>query len=157
MLGSRMFSTATLVALSSIGCAQAERAETGEIESAGAVEAFALRAGDCFNDQDRGSDEVSNVPGVPCSEAHDNEIYAAFDLQMSEWPGLDRVGELADDGCLERFETAIGAPYEESVLVYWHLIPTEASWRYLKDREVLCAAYHKDLERLTRSVLGSRM
>jgi len=58
---------------------------------------------------------------------------------------------------MERFEAAIGASYEESVLVIWRLIPTEGSWNLRKDREVLCAAYHMDLEKLTGTVLGSGM
>ena len=58
---------------------------------------------------------------------------------------------------MERFEAAIGASYEESVLVIWRLIPTEGSWNLRNDREVLCAAYHMDLEKLTGTVLGSGM
>jgi hypothetical protein len=155
MLRSLVLCTVVPLALSSFGCAPAERAETGEIESAGAVDAFALRVGDCFDDQS--GSEVLDVPGVPCSEPHDNEIYAVFDLQGNEWPGKDVVSSLAEEGCFERFEAAIGASYEESVLVFWPLIPTEGSWRGRKDREVLCAAYHMDLEKLTGSVLASGM
>lgn len=144
-----------VLTLSSLACAPAERADTGEIESAGAVGAFSLRVGDCFDDP---SDlEVVRVPGVPCSEPHDNEIYAGFDLPGSAWPGDDVVSELAEAGCHERFQEAIGASYEESVLLYWPLTPTEGSWRSRKDREVLCAAYHLELEKLTQSVLGSGM
>lgn len=156
MLRSLMLCAVAFISLSIIGCT-AERAETGEIESAGSVDAFSLRVGDCFDDQAAGVTEVEDVPGVPCTEPHDNEIYAAFDLEMAEWPGEKVAGEVADAGCMERFEAAIGAPYEESVLVFWRLIPTAGSWEYRKDREVLCAAYHMDLEKLTQSVLGSGM
>lgn len=155
MLRSLLLCTVGLLSLSSFGCAPAERSDTGEIESAGSVDAFTLRVGDCFNDQSE--TEVAEVPGVPCSDPHDNEIYAAFDLQMSEWPGEDRAGELAAEGCLERFQAAIGATYEESIFDFWHLIPTQDSWDLRDDREVLCAAYHVELEKLTQSVLGSGM
>ena len=154
MLRSLMLCT-VLLTLSSFACAPAERAETGEIESAGSVDAFALRVGDCFNDQS--GTEVSDVPGVPCSEPHDNEVFAAFDLQMSAWPGDEVASEAADQGCLERFQAAIGATYEESIFEFFHLIPTADSWNIRDDREVLCAAYHIELEKLTQSVIGSGM
>jgi hypothetical protein len=35
---------------------------------------------------------------------------------------------------------AIGATYDESVLVVTTLFPTEASWDRRKDREVVCVA-----------------
>ncbi|MDH5761070.1 MAG: septum formation family protein [Gemmatimonadota bacterium] len=114
-----------------------------------------MRVGDCFDDQS--GTVVNDVPGVPCNEPHDNEVYAAFDVQMSEWPGEDVVTEMAENGCLDRFEEVVGIPYEESVLIVSHLIPTEQSWKARKDREILCVAYHMDLEKLTRSVIGSGM
>ena len=144
-----------LLLLMNTGCAPAERSETGEIETAGSVDAFTIRVGDCYNDRTTDPQEVTDVPGVPCTEPHDNEVYATFDLPMSEWPGEDRVNELADDGCLERFKGAIGATYEESVLMITTLIPTKGSWAEMGDREVVCVAYHMDLEKLTGTVLNS--
>ena len=149
-----------LIVIVNLGCSPAERSESGEIESAGSVDAFALRVGDCYDDQMFSSDgfsEVSDVPGVPCSVAHDNEVYATFDLSGSEFPGDDEVVELADEGCLDRFEGAIGATYEESVLLITTLYPTRASWTQAEDREVICGAYHMELEKLTGSVLNSGM
>ena len=157
MFGSRALCVAILLTLSSLGCSPAERGETGEIESAGSVDAFTIRVGDCFNDQSTMSGEVSDVPGVPCEEPHDNEVYATFGLPPGAWPGEDQVTELSDEGCLDRFESAIGATYEESVLVVTTLFPTEASWDRRKDREVVCIAYHMDLDKLTGSVLNSGM
>lgn len=152
-----MLMAPTLLLLLCLGCAPAERGESGEIETAGAVDAFAMRVGDCFNDQTALSGEVSDVPGVPCSEPHDNEVYSTFDLTMAEWPGEERAYEVADEGCLERFEAAIGASYDESVLMITTLIPSKGSWAQVGDREVVCAAYHMELEKLTGSVLSSGM
>ena len=145
-----------LIPLAIVGCGAAERGDSGEIERAGGVDAFTLRVGDCYNDRVFGGDQVSDVPGIPCGEAHDNEVYATFDLPGGAWPGSEFVDEAADLGCLERFQGAIGATYEESVLMYTTLYPTEGSWEERSDREVICAAYHMELEKLTGSVLGSR-
>ncbi len=67
----------SLVALASFGCAPAERGETGEIEAAGSVDAFAMQVGDCFDDQSGQPGEVSDVPGVPCEEPHDNQVFGS--------------------------------------------------------------------------------
>lgn len=132
----------------------AERNAAGEITSAGAVDAFAVRVGDCFDDEAFASTEISEVPGVPCAQAHDNEVYAAFDIS-GEWPGDARVEELAYEGCFDRFAGAIGKSYEESVIDYTTIFPSEGSWKQRDDREVLCVAYHMEGEKLTGSVLAS--
>ena len=80
-----------------------------------------------------------------------------FDVALDKWPGLDRVNEIADQGCLERFPAAIGTSYEESVLYITNLVPTQGSWEQGDDREVVCVAYHMDLDKLTGSVLGTGM
>ncbi len=144
-----------LLLLMSAGCSPAERSETGEIETAGSVDAFTIRVGDCFDDQFTFGDEVSDVPGVPCTDPHDNEVYAKFDLQVSEWPGDDRANELADEGCLDRFERAIGARFDDSILQITTMIPTAGSWAERGDREVVCIAYHMELDKLTGTVLNS--
>ena len=143
------------VLLFSIGCSPAERGDSGEIETAGSVDAFKMQVGDCFDDQTAFSDEVSDVPGVPCASPHDNEVFATFDVSENEWPGEDQLNELANEGCLDRFEAAIGATYDESVLMFTTLIPSKGSWGQRADREVVCAAYHMELEKLTGTVLNS--
>ena len=149
--------TSSVVILFGLACAPAERDDEGAIEGAGSVDAFTMRIGDCFDDQSAFSEEVSDVPGVPCSTAHDNEVYATFDVTLAEWPGEDQLNELANEGCLERFEAAIAASYEESVLMFTTLVPSKGSWDQRNDREVVCAAYHMELEKLTGSVLKSGM
>jgi hypothetical protein len=132
----------------------AERNEAGDITGAGTVDAFEVRVGDCFDDEAFASTEISEVPGVPCSDPHDNEVYATFDI-AGEWPGEERVEELAYEGCHERFAGAIGKIYEESIIDYTPIYPSEGSWKQRDDREVLCVAYHMEFETLTGSVIGS--
>jgi len=149
-----LYASAILFLLST-GCSPAERSETGEIETAGLVDAFQIHVGDCFNDRMISPDEVTDVPGVPCSEPHDNEVFATFDLPGDEWQGVDWVNEAGDAGCVDRFYGAIGVTYEESVLYITTLIPTRESWEQINDREVVCVAYHGDYDKLTGTVLNS--
>ena len=132
----------------------AERNAAGEITTAGAVDAFEVRVGDCFDDEAFANTEISEIPAVPCSEPHDNEIYATFDIS-GDWPGDERVEELAYEGCFERFAGAIGKSYEDSVIDYTTIYPTQGSWKQRDDREVICVAYHVEFEKLTGSIIGS--
>jgi hypothetical protein len=132
----------------------AQRNDVGEITAAGSVGAFEVRVGDCFNDEAFENTEISEIPAVPCSEPHDNEVYAAFDI-TGEWPGDERVEQLAYEGCLERFAGAVGRSYEESVIDYTTIYPTEGSWNQRDDREVLCVGYHMEAEKLNGSIRGS--
>jgi hypothetical protein len=132
----------------------AERNAAGDITTAGAVDAFEVRVGDCFDDEAFASSEISEIPGVPCSQPHDNEVYATFDI-AGEWPGDERVEELAYEGCFERFAGAIGKSYEDSVIDFTTIFPTQGSWKQRDDREVVCVGFHMEAEELTGSIIGS--
>jgi hypothetical protein len=137
----------------------ADRDSTGAIVSEGSVDAFQMRVGDCFDDGNvfAGEDnEISSVPGVPCSKPHDNEVYAVFDVSMPSFPG-DKMGELAQQACIERFEAFVGRDYESSSLDVASLYPTSESWNRQNDREVICAVYDVASEKLTGSVKGLRL
>lgn len=134
-------------------CGDAARDESGAIDAAGAVSVFSLRVGDCYDDHDDG--EVTDVAGVPCDQPHDNEVIALFDLPEGPWPGEEQVRALGRTGCLERFEGAVGATYEASQFEVYPITPTSDTWGDQDDREIVCAAYHMDFEKLTGSVLGS--
>ncbi len=124
---------------------QADRDADGNIVDGGNLGAFTIRLGDCFDNtralssEDGG--EVSSLPGVPCAEPHDNEVYAVFDVDYEAFPGDDRMGELAFEACLNRFESFVGLPYDASTLDITALYPSTDSWRMQDDREVVCAVY----------------
>lgn len=116
---------------------------------------FAMEVGDCFDDTAMGTNEFSEIPEVPCSSPHDNEVYALFDLTSGAFPGDEQTEASAGRGCYERFAPAIGRAYLESVIDFIAMHPTEDSWNQINDREVVCFAYHMEYEKLTGSVLGS--
>jgi hypothetical protein len=134
---------------------QADRDNTGAIISGGNVDAFTMRVGDCFNDnsallsEDTG--EVTSLPGVPCGEPHDNEVYAIFDVDLESFPGDEAMSEMAFAQCIERFEGFVGIVYEDSVLNVTALYPSDQSWRLQDDREVVCAVYDTNQNKLTGS------
>lgn len=117
---------------------------------------FDLGVGTCFNDPSTDGDatEVSDVPVVECTEEHDNEVYALFDLDEGVFPGADAVLEQSGEGCFDRFEAYVGAAYEDSRYDISSYFPTSGSWDQ-GDREVICYVYDVDRAKLTGTAKDS--
>lgn len=130
-----------------------DRDDSGAIVDAGTLDAFQVQLGDCFDDPDAYADEFSSLPGVPCSEPHDNEAYAVFDLTMSSYPEYD-IAEISESSCIDRFQGYVGRDYESSSLDVVTMYPSAESWAQ-SDREVVCALYDMSGEKLLGSVKGS--
>lgn len=90
----------------------------------------------------------------PCSEPHQAQVYAVFDVRSQEsFPGNDALQSEASDGCYQRFEEFVDQPYETSELdIYMHW-PTDETWAS-GDRTVICSVVHMDGESLTGSMEG---
>ena len=100
---------------------------------------FSLAKGDCFDAPDGSLEGLAyDVDTVPCSGAHDGEVFASFKMPAGSYPGDDRVTDLADDKCyaLEDSYAMDAWAVPDDVDVYY-LTPTRQSWR-LGDHEVTC-------------------
>ncbi|MGW3353974.1 DUF4190 domain-containing protein [Streptomyces bungoensis] len=100
---------------------------------------ISLAKGECF-DAPGGSlrGETYDVDKVPCSGAHDGEVFASFRLGGGGYPGDDWVTGAADKRCygLQDAYAMDGWAVPGDVDVYY-LTPTEDSWS-TGDREVTC-------------------
>lgn len=136
---------------------RADRDETGAIVDEGSIDAFEMRVGDCFDDGSTFADdnpEVNSVAGIPCSNPHDNEVYAVFDVNATSFPDGDEMARMAFESCKQRFTSFVGKDYESSDLDIATLYPTRDSWNRQNDREVVCAVYDVAAAKLTGSVKG---
>lgn len=137
---------------------QANRDASGTIVAEGNIDAFQMKVGDCFNDsEDSLSEEVEEVfgvDGIPCSTPHDNEVFAVFDIPLGDFPGEEKLSDIAFDSCLKYFPKYVGKSYEESSLDIFPIYPTLQSWTQSDDKEVVCALYNLELKKLTGSVKG---
>lgn len=98
--------------LTSCSTAAPERdAETNEVTSVGSESAFSMNIGDCFNDEGE-SDEVSDLPVVPCDQPHDNEVVYITNLGEGDFPGDEVLGEQATQICVDQFESIVGVAYD---------------------------------------------
>jgi hypothetical protein len=131
----------------------ADRDSTGTIVGEGNVDAFHVQVGDCFDDASSFADEISNLPGVPCADPHDNETYAVFDLSITNYPEDGGMAVLANESCVERFASFVGKDYESSSLDVMTMYPSPESWKQ-KDREIVCAVYDMEAKKLVGSAQG---
>lgn len=138
----------------------ARRGDDGSLETAGNVDVFELRVGDCFNNADlAGSDEaeveVSGVDGVPCSEPHAFEVYAVADYTGATYPATEeQFGAAFSEVCVPPFESYVGLPYADSVLWASAITPTEEGWNS-GDREFVCHLFEDGAPMLTGSQRGA--
>ncbi len=139
------------------------RDDSGAITESANIAALSPRVGDCFDDsQDvAGERSFDSIDVLPCSEPHDNEIYAAIDYVLVEddidiYPGLEVLDEFAVLACFDAFEPFVGLNYQQSRFDYSWITPTNEGWGDHDDHEVLCVLWHIDLQKLEGSVKGTR-
>lgn len=123
----------------------------------GAITLFNLETGQCFHSS-AGTEgrtvEVEDVTTLPCTEAHDGEVFAVAThpaAMDARYPGDDAVADFAAAECLEQFPAYTGASYDDSELEVATVRPDADSWADRDDRQVACVLYQKD-----GSLTGSR-
>jgi len=118
------------------------RDDEGAIIEGGTTDAMSLKVGDCFNSADLAS-EFSEVPTIPCSEPHEDELFFEFTMPDGEFPGEEAFTAAAAEQCTPAFEEYVGKAYADSTLDFWSIYPTQMGWEDegLKDRLVQCAVY----------------
>lgn len=129
-----------------------DRDGDGAISEAGEISSEELRVGDCLDLPAEG--EVESVSAVPCSEPHEAEVYASFELPAGRYPGDAEVARLAEDGCIDHFFGYVGIAPPDSKLVTFLIYPAEDSWA--QSRGVRCVADEPGDKLVTGSVNGAK-
>ncbi|HUG31762.1 MAG TPA: septum formation family protein [Acidimicrobiia bacterium] len=137
----------------------ADRGESGEVVDAGDLDVMSLQVGDCFNDPEGDDELVYDVSAVPCTEPHDNEVFAvqsvAAEFPGDTFPGQDPLWEYSYEVCSGPvFDSYVGTSYLDSSLDVFSFTPTQESWDD-GDRGFVCALYRVDFAKLTGTVSGS--
>ncbi|HMG44008.1 MAG TPA: septum formation family protein [Acidimicrobiales bacterium] len=130
---------ALVVGAVALGGDDAERDDEGTITDAGSEDVFDLGTGDCINNPTEES-ELETVDAVPCTEPHDAEVFAEFDMSAAgdTYPGVPAAQQEAQTGCSEQFEGFVGMPFDGTALNLYYLYPTQDSWDRLDDRQITC-------------------
>jgi hypothetical protein len=111
----------------------------------------ALVVGECFDDA---SDE-DEVERRSCTGGHDGELYAVVTLPAQPWPGDDKVGELGEAACDEKFAPYVGIDVDDSELEPVAWFPERAGWNS-GDRNIYCTVYGPYGDELDSTVKGSK-
>ncbi|MDQ3689620.1 MAG: septum formation family protein [Chloroflexota bacterium] len=131
----------------------ARRDEAGSLESAGNVSVDELREGDCFNAA--ADDEISEVDGVPCTEAHQYEVFAIATREGDgSFPPDSELEAIFVEVCEPEFEPYVGAPYATSEIFGQMISPSEESWGS-GDRSFICLLVDPEDDALTESLAGA--
>lgn len=136
------------------GLDDASRDDSGQIVGGGDLDVADMVPGDCFNDPENLEDSVTHVAAVPCSEPHDNEVFAVSSVGSSlgdRFPGIDVLDRYTYESCIGPFESYTGEDYTQSSLEVYAFFPTKESWDQ-GDRGFSCVLYALDFSRLTGSV-----
>ena len=131
----------------------ARRGDDGSLASAGNVSVDEVREGDCFNAPDE--EEISDVDGVPCTVAHEFEVFALSNYEGDgTFPPDSELEGIFTQICEPDFEAYVGLPYVESVLWGTMISPSEDSWSS-GDRSFICILFDEDDPELTESQAGA--
>jgi hypothetical protein len=110
---------------------------------------YGLRPGQCI---DSGSDALKFTV-LSCARPHDAEVFAAFTLPATAWPGASAVRVDAGNGCASRFDSYIDPQLAAASLTQAYVYPNRAAWQ-AGERKVVCEVSAVD-GRLTGSVRAS--
>ena len=101
---------------------------TGKIMHSGNLKVFSLAVGDCFNNPP-GATSLTSVTAIPCSQAHNAQIYAKFSLSGSilSYPGNTALTRIATNGCNSRAGVLDKSKITNSMTIRL-LFPLAESW-----------------------------
>lgn len=118
-----------------------KRDNGGAVTQGGDISATALRVGDCINNL-RDSNNVQSLPGVPCSQPHEGEVFAVFDLPAGDYPGGAAVEDQVAKECNDRIAAYSPGAAQDPDVGLFSVYPLEKNWNS-GDRQVVCIATAK--------------
>ena len=122
------------------GCQSAPRAE-GAASDTPTVNVLELEVGTCLNDVDQPlAQDLTEVPAVDCSTPHQSEVFAAIDVDGTDYPGIDSLTDTAVRDCQVEFERFVGVEFSASALNFHYYYPTTSSWA-VGDRSIYCVIF----------------
>lgn len=135
-----------LVVLSFLGVINledAQRDENGRVTETTLIPVTSLKVGDCFDEAaTRGATEeassVNDVTVKPCSELHDFELYAVFEVADGSYPGEAALQNEANARCYELVDEYAGTSGKVRTATVYFFFPLELQWRLRHDRTVQC-------------------
>lgn len=76
----------------------AQRSSSGQVSQAGSMQASDLKVGDCFDNPSANSN-ISSITAIPCTQAHDSQVFAEPPVKESSYPGDSTLASEAQSDC----------------------------------------------------------
>lgn len=95
---------------------------------------FSLRPGQCV---DSGSNGISGLRVLSCSQAHDAEVFATFRVAGSHYPGTTALQQQARQGCASRLSGYLNPQLSAASLAQSFVYPDAGAWS-AGERTVVC-------------------
>ena len=130
----------------------ATRDTGGSVTEGGSISATALQVGDCVNGL-RNSTNLSSLPGVPCAQPHEGEVFAVFDLPAGDYPGSAAVDDQVSRECNDRLTAYSPSAGSDPDVGLFSVYPLEQNWNR-GDRQVVCLATAASGSTATGSIKG---
>ncbi len=98
---------------------------------------FSLRAGQCLNS---GSDGISGLQVLSCSQAHAAEVFATFRVAGPHYPGATALQQQARQGCASRLSGYLNPQLSAASLAQSFVYPDAGAWS-AGERTVVCTVH----------------
>jgi hypothetical protein len=95
---------------------------------------FSLRPGECLNS---GSNGISGLQVLSCSQAHDAEVFATFQVAGPHYPGAAALQQQAREGCASRLIGYLNPQLSVASLAESFVYPDAGAWS-AGERTVVC-------------------
>jgi hypothetical protein len=95
---------------------------------------FSLRPGECLNS---GSNGITGLQVLSCSQAHDAEVFATFQVAGSHYPGAAALQQQAREGCASRLSGYLNPQLSAASLAQSFVYPDAGAWS-AGERTVVC-------------------
>jgi len=116
----------------------ATRNSGGTVTDGGSISATSLQVGDCVNGL-KNTTNLLSLPGVPCTQPHEGEVFAVFDLPAGDYPGSAAVDQEVSRECNDRLGAYSPSAETNPDVGLFSVYPLEQNWRR-GDRQVVCLA-----------------
>jgi Domain of unknown function (DUF4190)/Septum formation len=129
-----------------------QRSGTGQVTQPGTTDVSSLRTGDCF--QYPGARIIiTKVTVVPCTQAHNAQVYAEFPATGSSYPGPAALHRQSAAGCRARLAGNVNESLVTQTMTGQFLYPEPGSWAS-GERTIRCLIVDSSAD-LTTSVLAT--
>jgi hypothetical protein len=130
----------------------AQRNSNGQVSQAGSLNAWDLAVGDCF-DAPSATTDISTIKAIPCTQAHDSQVYAEPAITESTYPGDSTLTTEAKNDCSsDSAQSTIASDTPSSVQLTDYL-PQDAT-TFASQRYIICVLV-ADSQTLTMTYVTS--